>query len=453
MVNERQVFSRVPLKEIIGYATGDFAILLYLQMITMYLLFFYTDIFGLSAVTVGFIFLFARIWDGINDPVMGGIVDRIGFTRWGKFRPYLLWGSVPIALLAVATFTVPNLTDTGMIIYASSTYVLFGMAYTFITIPYGALTTAITEDPNQRTQLTAVRGFFAVIGGFIVAAATLPLVEVLGGGTAARGWQLVMVIYALLATFMFLICFKSTRERLAVKRERKHGGFREMVEIVKLNRQLQYYCLSMMTFLIGYTICQSVIIYYFKYNLGREELVPLFLVITVVAMLAGVFPAAWLSGKLGKRNTLVLGYGIMLIAFLLIFISPTDNIVLLFALGSLIGLGMAFHQALNWSMVADTVEFGEWKTGVRAEGVTYSVATLSQKIALALAGMTAGGVLGYFGYVANIDQTAEALLGIKLLLTIIPAFFCLLSMLALIFYNLDSYYLHIVAELEVRRNE
>lgn len=453
MPKEESTLSKVPLKEKLFYGAGDFAILLYLQMISMYLLFFYTDVFGLPAATVGIIFLFARLWDGINDPMMGGIVDRIGVTRWGKFRPYLLFGCLPIALFAVATFSVPPFGFTGKIIYATVTYVLLGMAYTFITIPYGALTSAITEDPGQRTQLTAVRGFLAILGGFIVAAATLPLVEILGGNNPARGWQLVMSLYALMATVMFLLCFKNTRERIVIKRKGQRENLGEMFKVFLSNSQLQFYCLSMMAYLLGYTICQSTIIYYFKYNLGREDLVPLFLVTTVAAMLAGVFPAAALASRFGRRNILVCGYSIMLAAFIVIYLLPSPNLTLLFILGALLGLGMAFHQALNWAMVANTVEYGEWKTGIRSEGITYAVATLSQKVAMALAGVISGTVLTVSGYIPNVVQSPQALTGIKQLFTVIPAFFCLLSIGFLFFYSLDSIYMKIIEELEVRRDK
>ena len=445
--------SQLRLRDKIGYATGDFAILLYLQMVSMYLLFFYTDVFGLPAATVGIIFLFARVWDGINDPIMGNLVDRIKTSRMGKFRPYLLWGCIPLAVAAVFCFSVPSLGPTGKIIYASATYVFFGMTYTFITIPYGALTSVITQDSKERTDLTAVRGFFAICGGFTVAAVTLPLVDFFGSGDAARGWQLTMLLYAFVGTFMFLYCFKNTQERIVIIRREDKLSLGDVLRYLRCNSQLIIFVSSMLAIIVANVISQSTMMYYLKYVVKREDLLSPFMAITVACMLAGVFVVAAIAGKLGKRNSLALGYAIMILSFLGFYIEGGNNLPLLFISGILLGFGTAFQAALNWAIVADTVEYGEWRSGNRAEGIVYSTATLMQKIAMAIAGITSGAILSYTNYVPNAIQSAEAVFGIRLLMSLIPALFCILSLIILCFYRLDRHYKQILTELNQRKSD
>ena len=251
------------LREKIAYGFGDLASVLYWQTFMLYFTYFYTDVFLIPAGVAATMFLVSRVWDAVNDPLMGIIADRTN-TRWGKFRPYLLWFCVPLAVAGVLTFSVPNFGMTGKIVYAYVTFILIMMLYTAINIPYTALLGVISPDSDERTSVSSIKFLFAFTAGVIVSATLLPMVKALGKGNEARGWQLSFVIYGIAAIIFFLIAFKGTRERVHPPKSQKSSIKKDLYELVT-NSPWLILLFTTITFILFVAIRSSVTVHYFKY--------------------------------------------------------------------------------------------------------------------------------------------------------------------------------------------
>ncbi|MBN2011872.1 MFS transporter [candidate division KSB1 bacterium] len=427
---------KISFKEKVGYGLGDTASNLYFQMFMNFLLFFYTDIFGISAAAAGTMLMLSRIWDAVNDPMMGVIADRTN-TRWGKFRPYLIWISAPIAIVGVLTFVTPDLSPTGKLVYAYITYTLMMMAYTAINIPYSALMGVLSPDTQQRTSVSTYRFVLAFIGAFIVQGLTLPMVNYFGGGNQAVGFPMAMAVYGILAGILFYITFVTTRERVQPPADQQTSLKHDLSDLVK-NRPWMT-LLVMGIFSLGYIIIRSgTIMYYFKYYIGNQNLASLFMVTGTVAVIAGVACTQFLAKRFGKKKVYISVMGISTLLSMVFYFIPGDQIVLIFVLNILIVGIMAPNSPLLWAMYADTADYSEWKNGRRATGLVFSAATFSQKMGIAIGGGLAGWLLAMFGFVANVEQSADTLNGIRLMMSFIPAAGSLIATIAAFFYELDD---------------
>ena len=398
-----------------GYAIGDFGVNLYFMSAMTYLLFFYTDVFGLSAEVAAWVFLVARVVDAVTDPLMGYIADRTR-SRWGRLRPYLLFGPVPLGLIAVATFTVPNFNDFGKVLWAYATYILFGILYTVVTIPYAALTALLTDHHHERTRLSTLRMACAFAGGFGVSVGMLPLVGALGGGAA--GWQWAMALFAVLATGLMLVTFGATKERVAAPATRI--SWREGARAAFSNPPLAVVMCLFVLGMLAFTFRQTAAAYYFKYNMGREDLLALYFSVTLGVMFAALAAIPRLSAWLGKAGAIRVGAGVAMVGTAGFYLTPPDAVGWVFFWGAVVALGGAPVAVLGWAMIPDTVEYGQWRTGVRADGVIFATASFFQKLAKAVGGWAVAALLAWFGYVANQPQTEASLHGILALMSICP---------------------------------
>lgn len=433
----------------VGYGVGDLAVNLFFQSALIFLLFFYTDVFGISPAAAASIFLVARVVDAITDPMMGMIADRTR-TRWGKFRPYLLIGGPPLALIAVATFSAPDLGDSGKIVYAYVTYILFGIAYTVVSIPYSGLTAVITDDGQERTILSAYRMAFAMVGGLIVSAATWPLVEAFGGGVI--GYQMTIGIYGIAAILLLAITFATTTET-EVSNLAKPPTIAESIGALSGNLPLWLIIIAFWMGMMAFTIRSSAIIYYFVYNLGREDLIAFYMPSLAAAHLLGVIVTPWIAKRIGKKGTYFWGSVMGILSGLALYITPYDAIPAIFAISILGGFFFAAPTVMGWSMLPDTIEYAEWKQGVRADGAIYAAASFFQKLAMAIGGAMAGLILSMTGYVANQAQTPEALNGILFMVALGPVIAMAIGIFAIWFYQLDDEtHASIRAELDERRS-
>lgn len=440
----------VSIKERIGYALGDTASNLTFSMITTYLMFFYTDVFGLAPAAIATLFLIARVWDAINDPIMGVIIDKTN-TKWGKCRPYFLWLAIPYGIMAVLAFTVPNFSASGKLIYAYITYIALGMVYTGINIPYSAILPSLTDNPQERTDVNVIRMLFAMAGTLIVNMLTLPLVEALGKGNDAKGFQTTMMIFATIAVIFFLITFASTRERIQVGRG-KPVPFSEGLKAIKGNLPWLITLVLNFIFWTGFTIKNATTVYYVQYNMGREDLIPIFMLVGILGMIPAIAlsPVATRILK-GKRNTLIMGNIVSVIGSILMLIAGTTSIPLLIAGTLIVAFGMGFTAGILFAMMADTVDYGEWKSGVRAQGLLYAASSFGVKLGMGIGGAVAAAVLGITGYVAGAEQTAKTLAGIQFNFIGIPLLAYIISIVVLCFYKLDKQYPQIKADLDQRR--
>jgi sugar (glycoside-pentoside-hexuronide) transporter len=420
----------------LGYGLGSSASNFTWQMVSFYLLFFYTDVFGIPAAVAGTILLAARIFDGLNDPVVGYIVDRTR-TRWGRFRPYLLFGSWIDALILILVFTTPPFSLSGKIAYAATTYVLLGVIYTFLTVPHSALMAATTQDTQERSSLAAVTMIAIYSTVLIVAAGTMPLVN----SFASRqiGFTITAVLYGMLAVVLYLICFASTRET-APKPAKRHSFKAELNMIVR-NKYLLILLLAIFLVQVANDMRTSSVIFFFKYNLKNETFYPVFMMIMILAMIAGASISPWLGRKLGsKRNLYLIGTLIIAVSGVGVMLTPQDNLVLItIALGvSSVGIGITY--VMIRSMLADTVEYGEWKTGLRGEGIIFSTFGVSNKLGYAAGGSMAAFLLASAGYAPGIAQTPQVQRIILFMVTLFPIIAAILAAIVLLFYKVDAEY-------------
>ena len=443
--------STLSVREKFGYGLGDFAANIVYQSVMVFLLYFYTDVFGIPAAAVGTLFLVARIWDAINDPLMGTIADRTR-NRHGRFRPWIRWTAIPFGLIAVLMFTTPDLSTTGKIIYAYVTYILMGMIYTANNVPYGALSAVMTSDPAERTKLNSYRFVLAMIATLIISGLTLPMSEWLGGDDEARGYQLTMMVFATVAVLCFFVTFHTTRERIEPPKEQRTPVRDDLRDLLRNRPWVVLFFLGLITF-IFLSLRLGVGLYYFQYYVGDQSLFSAFAVLGVVGVIFGVALANPLRERFGKRNVYVASNLLAGLAILALFLPSPEQYLWAYLLSALVGFFSGPAVPILWSMYADVVDYSEWKYGRRATGIVFSASTFGQKFGWGVGGALTGWLLASFNYVPNVDQTPEAILGIKLALSIIPGTLVLLSIVLLFFYDLSEDFMERVqADLAERRS-
>lgn len=458
---------KVPFKEKIAFGFGDLASVLYWQTFMLYFTYFYTDIFIIPAAAAATMFLVSRIFDGINDPLMGIIADRTE-TKWGKFRPYLLWLCVPFAISGVLVFTTPNFGPQGKLIWAYVTFFMVMMLYTAINIPYTSLLGVISGDSNERTGVSSVKFLFAFGAGIIVSATLLPMTKALGGGSDAKGWSNTFIIYGIAAIIFFLITFKGTKERIKPVKGQKNSVRKDLKELIT-NRPWLILLATTITFILFVAVRGSVTVHYFKYVIG-EQLVKLpfmgentygfeaitsaYNTIGQISALIGVLLVTPFSRWIGKKKAFVVMFIIAIVSTASVYFLSAKELGLIFFLqitGSMTGGPLS---VLLWAMYADTADYAEWKNGTRATGLVFSASTMSQKFGWAFGSFVALTLMSQVGFEANQAQNAESLKGLILLFTLIPAGLGIVSIIISFIYPLnDKRVDEISNELLTRRGE
>ncbi|WNC71548.1 MFS transporter [Thalassotalea psychrophila] len=433
---KQQINNKFSIKESAGYACGDVASNFYWRVFDVFLFIFYTDVFGLSAGAVGTMMLVTRLIDAFSDPLMGAVADRTK-TRWGKFRPYLLWGIIPIVAAGVLTFTVPDLDDSGKLAWAYCTYIFMMLAYTFINVPYGALLGVITGDSQQRTLLTSFRFIGAFSGGSLVAYLTPELVNYYGGADQVLGWQLTMLTYGVVAAALFFISFISTTERIQPVAEKSAPVLQDIKDLFNNKPWLILFSLALII-MMTITLRGSSGTFYFKYFVEREDLIGSFSLAYMLSLGVGAASTPILTKFFDKKTLLfILMIAVTVLSALFYFVQK-DQLWLIFSLQIAIGFCLGPKSPLVFSMYADTADFSEWKTGRRATAMIFSAAAFAQKLGGALAGAMMGWLLASLGYVANQAQSLESQHGIVLLMTLLPAIFALISVFVIRLYPLND---------------
>lgn len=422
-VKESRYAEKITVGEKIAYGGGDLASNLILVLTSTFVTFFYTDALGLNAGIIGTIMLFSRVFDGVSDMLMGFVMDQVKSKR-GKARCWLYWLAIPIALATVLVFLVPNIGDTGKYIFVIITYNLVTtFLYTMINIPYGALTSLMTRDQNQRTVINIFRMFMAQVGYLIINAFTLPLINAVGGSTEQKSWIIVSVMYGILAAVLFFICYAKTEERVTISSEQEEKiSFGESFKLIMKNN---YWLLIVGVWVftaLSMGIGMSVGTYYAKYVLGNENLAGFLTSIALIPTLVCMPFVAPLSQKYGKRNVVK-------------------------------GVGSAALTGTLFAMVADTIEYGQWKTGKRVEGMLYSSTTFGAKIGAGVGMAVSMGILGAAGYVGTAAvQTESAMSAITGLYLYAPIPFMIALPILYYFYKLDKIYPQVMEDLEKREN-
>lgn len=437
--------------ERIGYGIGDMSYNIVFQFVNAYLLFYYTDVGGMHPAVIATLFLVVRVLDAIFDPIMGVILDKTN-TRWGKARPYLLWVSLPFALFTFLCFTTPYFGPTGNIIYAYITYILLGMSFSMQTIPVNSLTGRITNDVQERTVLTTTRMILVYIGILLSIACATPLATALGGENQAFGFQMTALVYAIVSIVLNLFSFFTVRERIVPKKSEKHG-LKMTLSVLFKNKPLLILASSFLAFAIGFNIKLSTMVYYFTYNVDQKELVFFGTVLFFGAALISNLFIPVFSEKWGRKNVMIISAAISLISYIGLHFTPYSSITFILIWLFASGFFTTPLNTLAWGMIADCVDYAEWKTGVRADGVVISSMSFTNKLGVALAGSFSAIYLGIAGYIPNADQTVTSLNAIKNMNALIPGLFILLSIIIICFYPLtEKVYKKMISELEQRSN-
>ena len=447
MQNEAQKLS---IREKIGYGLGDTASNLFFQTFIFYLLYFYTDVFGISAAAAGTMFLVTRFWDAVNDPMMGAIADRTD-SQWGKFRPYLLWAAVPFGIFGVLMFTTPTLSPMGKLIYAYVTYTLMMMIYTVINVPYSALMGVVTPNSNDRTVVSSFRFVEAFIGMFIVQYFVLKMVDKFGGGNEAVGWQRAMAVLSGLAVLLFLVAFVSTKERVRPPKGQKNPLRRDLADLFTNSPWLLIGGATVFQ-LIYVVIRSGNIMYYFEYYLKDQqvmlfgqthsftfkELATAFMLIGTIVTILGAIMTKWISRLFGKPYTYVGFLAVSGIATGFFYFLEPGSLIPLFALQLIGSFALGPVSVLQWAIYTDTADYSEWKNGRRATGLIMAASLFALKLGIALGGTILAWILAGYGYRPNMEQTPGALQGIRLSMSLYPALFALVGAGLMVFYPLGK---------------
>jgi GPH family glycoside/pentoside/hexuronide:cation symporter len=411
----------------LGYGVADFGISLAFNLPALFLLYFFTDVFLISSAAAGLILFFAKIIDAFISPAMGYLSGHTS-TRWGRKRPYLVLGAVPAAISMALLYAPPAIAgESWRVVYAMTAFTLFCVFMTMLSIPYTALTADLTGDSRQRSVLTAYRMFFSIAGTLMGAAATMPLVAAFGGESA--GFGAVGVLYALIMAGTVFATFLSVREKTArPARDPDGGALARDLKAVFQNRPFIILTLGVMLHQIALNTMSGVVVYFFKYNMRAEGLIAAAFTALMSAWALSMPFYLRISRRRGKKFAYNLGMGMMAALSPAIFFFAESSPTLTIVLFALVGFGLGTVYLSPWAMVPDTVEYAEWKTGRRREGMLYGFFFFSFKLSVAFPGLIVGTVLSLTGYTPAGPQGPGALLGIKALLTVIPVVFVVAGM-------------------------
>ena len=423
-------------REKLSYGVADMGFNFFWTNVATFLLIFYTDTFGISAAAAATLMSVIKIVNAFTDPMIGAAADRTA-TRFGKFRPYLVWMSVPLGAAAVLTYTTPDLEGDARLAWAYGTYLMMMVCYTCVNIPYNALSGVMSADPQERSTINGLRFIFAFAGSTLVTAATPSMVQWLGAGNEARGWQLTMLAWSVAAALLFLVTFLNTRERVTPMPGQESDVKRDILDLMA-NRPWMVLFVLALVIMVTITLRTTTAAYYFKYVVGRPELMASFVPTYMVAAAIGAACTPLLTRFADKKTLMIVLMSATALLSSSFFFIPPERIDLMFALQAGLGLVLGPKSPLAFSMYADTADYNEWRTGRRATAMTFAAATFSQKLGTALAVAVIGSVFTALGYVPNAAQSSGSQAGIVWLMSFVPAAFALAAVLTMCFYNLDS---------------
>ncbi len=444
MNNKENLSDTAPLSffEKVGYGLGDMASNFYMGFFGLFLLYYYTDVFGISPAAAATMLLLTKVIDAISDPAMGLIADRTQ-SRFGKYRPYLLWVAIPYALLGYLLFLGPDLSDTGKLVYAYVTYTLVMLAYTAINVPYSALLAVISPVATERTKATQFRFVFASLGTLTVGAFATPLVRWLGGEDELLGFRLTIVLFAVLSVLLYWITFATTRERVQPKPH--SSSVRDDFSALLKNISWIVLVFCGIAVVIGLITRFASIVFYLKYYV-IDDGSRIFLIFDrtafltscgLIGQLVGALMTPALASRFEKHH-LVIGMNLLHAVLLgVCYVIPPDQYALIVVVHSIGIMTFGVIITLLFSMYTDCAEFGEWKTGKHTAGLIVSASMFSLKFGSAVGGALPGFTLAWFGFVANEVQSAAAISGIRLMFNVLPAVFFFVAGVLMVFYRID----------------
>ena len=443
----------------VGYMLGDFGNSLLFNFIGSYLLVFYTDAFGISAAAVGTLMAVSRVWDAINDPMMGVIVDKRKRTKDGKFRPYLKYMGIPLGIFTILTFLViPNMPQGMKLPYAYITYIGFGMAYTAINIPYGSLASVMTNDPVQRTELSTWRNISSIFAMIPLMVLTPKLVFDASDAVSPKGFLIAAVLYVIIANIGYRLCYKMTTERIIneVKEDAPKASLGETLKTLGKNKALIGLILSSLGTLTAMFLPNALNAYLFKDYFQAPGLLSLAGLLPMVGTFLAIPVTGKLVAKFGKKNIAIYSGIVSIAVYVVLVLFPTKNPMLYIALITVSGFGTALYGMIVWALVGDVIDYQEYLSGKREEGIVYATYSLSRKLVQAIVGSIGGFALAAIGYQSGAaTQAPEVAESIRTIITVVPLIGFIFGTVCLKFvYNLSNKTLNEVnEELERRRDQ
>lgn len=429
--------------EKVGFGAGDMAVNVMVAALFYFMSFFYTDIYGLDPVDMGVLFLVARFVDAFTDPLMGVITDKVK-TRWGQFRHWFLFLSVPYGLSVVLLFTTPDFDYNMKLAWAYATYLFATLMFTGVAIPYISYIGVLTADPKERLSANGYRMFFAKIANVVIVFSVPLLASYWGDGSLSYGYKLAMALVSACAVALFLFCFFTTRERIT--HEPQTEGVLTQLKVLIKNDQWLLLCAACVLGTLGYAIRGSVAMYYATYYLGVPDLAGAFTSAGIAASIVSMVASTWITQRYCKMKLFRQSQiAVLFISLLMYFVVQPGDVMTAFVLYIILSFVVDLHAPVFWSAIAEAVDYGEIKDGVRASGLSFGGISFCQKAGGGLAGLAGGLLLAFFEYKPNVEQTEFTLMGLALMLTIIPGVFHALLGLILKKYKItDEYYTDMV---------
>jgi sugar (glycoside-pentoside-hexuronide) transporter len=441
--------NEVGITQIFAYGASNFANQLSWMMVSSYLTYFYLEVFGLAAGTIAMIMLIARVWDGVNDPIMGGIIDKT-HTKWGRFRPYILLGAPALVVTTILTFTVPDLAGTSKVIYALVTYILLGMSYTILSVPLQALPAVMTENRGKVSKLYSAYLFGMFAGMIILNLFTLPLVEFFGNGVAAAGYKSTATIYAFLSLPIYFAVFILCKENVKTERKEKVSFFAGLKETFK-NKNLVMVILYTMISMGAYFTRLGIAVIYYINVIGNFRMITIYMMFPMFISLLILPITPKIISRYGYVKTTVAAMTLQAISGLLMFFGPIQSIpFVLFAL-TFFGLG-GVGGPCGSAMIIDSVNDYDAKHGKRNDGIAFATNGLGVKIGTALGGAAGVAIIGVFGYIGGAEVTEHVKNGINIATNLIPPIFFMLSLIPMFFYNITEEKMEQVHKILSERN-
>lgn len=441
--------NKISVKEKVSYGMGDLACNTVFTMVSSFLMFFYTDIAGIGLAAVGTIMLISRIVDAVTDPLMGMIVDKTQ-TKWGKARPYVLWMAVPFAVISILMFISPDIGKNGKFVYALFTYVMFCVIYTALNIPYTAMLSNLTDDGNERLSFNMFKSIGSAAGGFVATGLTLVLANTLGGGNQGKGFPMAVAVYGVFAVLLLLNCFKNTKERIVPVNEKVSLG--QSLKAASQNKPWILLCILAFLGFTGIIIRGQGAMYFAKYYLEKESAATILLSLSNLLSIPMAVVVPVVAKRIGKRNCILTGNMFLVLSFAASgLVGKNFGLILFFSVLGTMGSSLAI--GISFVMSAETIDYSEWKTGIRPQGLLTAGAGFMVKLGMAVAGVVAAAVMSYGGYVENVAQTAKSIAAIRMNFIWIPVIIGIISVIISLFYDLDKKYDQIVAELHERREQ
>jgi len=433
MLKEKLISAKALWQQRLGYGAADLSCNLTWQMVTLYLMYYYTDVVGISVLQVSMLFLVVRLLDGLSGIFIGFMIDRTT-SKWGKSRPYFLWGATPFCLFSVVTFYNPYFSKHENLVYAYLTYGGLSIAYNLINIPLASILPDLTDDQHERTTLATTRIIFSFIGAAAVSGFSQPLVNRLGKNSPSTGFFRTMFIYALCSGVLLIFTFSSLKEKKITRQ--KPVSLKKAYWLLKTNRPWRAFALNILFMWGGFFLQQGSLIYFYTYNISRPDLVRIFAIISAFIPIIGTFSTPVLARIWSKRVIFILGSSIYLLGILITIISIT-NLTGLYTGSIISALGFGLRHAIYFSMQADPVDYGIAHTGKNVSGIISSVNGLLGKVSMAGAGALAGSLMACAHYVPNHVQRESALETIKLIYLWLPGVLTIISIAIIYVYNHD----------------